>query len=78
MYCYTLRYTLGMDAKMYSKMPTEKYLGGLGGQLLLSGILTPLLSGKLTPLLSGKLTPRLSGILTPLLSDILTPILVVY
>ena len=33
-YCYTLRYTLGMDAKMYSKMPTEKYLGGLGGQLL--------------------------------------------
>ena len=23
-----------MDARMYSKMPTEKYLGGLGGQLL--------------------------------------------
>ena len=22
-----------MDAKMYSKMPTEKYFGGLGGQL---------------------------------------------
>ena len=22
-----------MDVKMYSKMPTEKYLGGLGGQL---------------------------------------------
>ena len=33
MYCYTSRNTFSMDAKMYSKMPTEKYFDGLGGQL---------------------------------------------
>ena len=32
-YCYTSRNTFSMDAKMYSKMPTEKYSDGLGGQL---------------------------------------------
>ena len=40
MYCYTLRNTFSMDAKMYQEMPTEKYFDGLGGQLknVMSGV----------------------------------------